>query len=243
MGSTATLIPSGEILRGSLPPTLYWIWVTVIFFGRILSVTVELQPQLPYMIEPQATRASGEEDGFVSVRLKQGRTGMSVCTGSLRELPLMAPGTQNSSVITWLRMTRPAAGQIVICSCHLAWADPRIVLPSGSAGHKVQKGLIIPCVSWDLRHFLPRRWDYCYKISVSYPRTYNVTLSLIIPYVHLDLCPEGSDVNGTRALLQNFQRHIISPWATVGAVGKDILNQLVIILMILGRTISTWDSG
>lgn len=163
MDPTATLIPSGEILRGPLSPTLYWIWVTVTFFGRILSVTVELQPQLPYMIEPQAARTSGE-DGFVSVRLKQGRTGMSVCTGSLRELPLMAPGTQNSSVITWLRMTRPAAGQIVICSCHLAWADSRIVLPSGSAGHKAQKGLIIACVSWDLRHFLPRCWEYCYKI-------------------------------------------------------------------------------
>lgn len=123
----------------------------------------------------------------------------------------MASGTPNSSVITWLRMTHPAAGQIVICSCHLAWPDPRIVLPSGSAGYKAQRGLIIPHVSWDLRHFLPRRWDYCYKISMSYPRTYNVTFSLIIPYFHLDLCPEGSDVNGTRAFLQNFQRHIISP--------------------------------
>lgn len=136
---------------------------------------------------------------------------MSVCTGSLQELPLIASGTQNSSVIAWLRKTRPAAGHIVICSCYLAWADPRIVLPSGSAGHKAQRGSIIPHVSWDLRHFLPRRWDYCYEISASYPRTCNVTLSLIIPYFHLDLCPEGSDVNGTRAFLQKFRRHIISP--------------------------------
>lgn len=120
-------------------------------------------------------------------------------------------GTPNSSVVTWSRMTHPAVGQIVICSCHLAWADPRIVLPSGSAGYQAPRGLIIPHGSWDLRRFLTRHWDYCYKISMLYPRTYNVTFSLIIPYFHPDLCPEGSAVNGARAFLQHFQRHIIFP--------------------------------
>lgn len=139
-------------------------------------------------------------------------------------------------------MTHPAAGQTVICSCHLAWTEPRVVLPSGSAGCEAQGRLIIPHVPWDLRRFLSRHWDHCYKISVSHPRTYKVIFSLIIPRFHLDLCPEGSDVNGTRAFLQNFRgiSYLLS-WATratAGAVGKDVLNQLVIILMNLGCTIN-----
>lgn len=142
VGPRGTFITSGERFCGPLSPTCYT-W---------------LGTPLHCLAEPRVSLWSCITPGHTAIRRWncichiETRLYCPVCMHRVTSgVAFDGQAQQNSSLltvhvrfpITWLRMTHPSAGQIVICSCHLAWADPRIVLPSGSAGSKGPRGWIV----------------------------------------------------------------------------------------------------